>query len=93
MSNAVKGRRQEHRSRDVLEAAGYTIVRAAGSKGNGWDLVGWNASGLLLCSVKSRSWPSPEDRRVLAEQQAPPGTQKIIHRWRVRARQPDVMVL
>jgi Holliday junction resolvase len=44
MNAAIKGRRQDHRSRRALESAGFTIVRAAGSKGHGWDLVGWSQS-------------------------------------------------
>ena len=89
----MKGRHQEHRSRAVLEAAGYTVIRAAGSKGNGWDLVGWSASGWVLCSVKSGEWPSPMARRELAEQAVPMGTKRLVHRWRGRARLPDVMEL
>lgn len=37
MNTAAKGRRAEHRSRALLEAAGYTVIRAAASKGD-WDL-------------------------------------------------------
>jgi hypothetical protein len=93
VSAASKGRRNEHRSRDVLEAAGYTVIRAAGSKGSGWDLVGWSATDWILCSVKSVAWPGPLERRILAEQPVPPHTKKLIHRWRERRRLPDVMEL
>lgn len=93
MNTAVKGRRQEHRSRAVLEAAGYTVIRAAASKGDGWDLVGWSAGGWVLCSVKSGEWPAPLERRILAEQIVPAGTRKLLHRWRARATLPDVIEL
>lgn len=33
MNTAAKGRRNEHRSRALLEAAGYAVTRAAGSMG------------------------------------------------------------
>jgi Holliday junction resolvase len=93
VNTAIKGRHQEHRSRAVLEAAGYTVIRAAASKGDGWDLVGWSAGGWVLCSVKSAEWPAPLARQILAEQVVPPGTRKLIHRWRHRAVLPDVMEL
>jgi hypothetical protein len=33
MNTAHKGRRAEHRARTLLEAAGFAVCRAAGSKG------------------------------------------------------------
>jgi len=33
MNTAHKGRRAEHRARALLEAAGFAVCRAAGSKG------------------------------------------------------------
>src|SRR5262245_29150288 len=38
MNTAAKGRTREHRSRQILEAAGYQVTRAAGSLGD-WDLI------------------------------------------------------
>jgi len=40
MNCAAKGRRGEHRARAILESAGFTVVRAAASKGVA-DLVAW----------------------------------------------------
>ena len=40
MNAAHKGRRAEHRAQRILEAAGYTTTRAAGSKGAA-DLIAW----------------------------------------------------
>jgi hypothetical protein len=88
----AKGRRNEWRSRRLLEAAGYRVVRAGGSLGE-WDLIGINGAGGVLCQVKTRDWPGTLERRTLAEYPAPPGFMKIIHRWRPRLRTPDVQSL
>jgi hypothetical protein len=93
MNSAIKGRAREHKSRDRLTADGYTMLRCAGSKGHGWDLCGWRADGWVLVSVKSAEWPSPSERQRLADVVVPPGTRKLILRWRDRARQPDVREL
>jgi len=56
MRNAkAKGRRNESRSRKLLEASGYAVTRAAASLGM-WDLVGVSATDALLVQVKTRDW-------------------------------------
>ena len=52
MNAAHKGRRAEHRARAILEAAGFAVVRAAGSKGPA-DLIAFDATSIRLISVKS----------------------------------------
>ena len=39
MNTSAKGRRNEHRSRDLLKALGYRVLRSAGSLG-AFDLLG-----------------------------------------------------
>lgn len=51
-----KGTRNEHRSRALLEAAGYRVTRAAGSFGE-WDLIGLGPQGAVVVQVKTRDWP------------------------------------
>jgi hypothetical protein len=85
----AKGSRNERRSRDLLEAAGYRVTRAAGSLGE-WDLIGVSATDVVLCQVKTRVWPGQLERRALADFPAPPNTRKLVHRWRDRQRLPDV---
>jgi len=51
MNAAHKGRRAEHRARAILEAAGFTVCRAAGSKGAA-DLVAWDSTSIRFVSVK-----------------------------------------
>jgi Holliday junction resolvase len=54
MNPAHKGRRAEHRARALLEAADFSVCRAAGSKGPA-DLVAWETASIRFISVKSRT--------------------------------------
>lgn len=92
MNAKAKGTRQEHRSRQLLEASGYRVTRAAGSLGE-WDLIGVSATDLVLVQVKSRDWPGTLERQALTEFPAPPNARKLLHRWRDRQRLPDVQEL
>lgn len=92
MNSAAKGRRQEHRSAALLEAAGYDVTRAAASKGV-WDLIGISGAGLVLVQVKSSEWPRAAEMETLRDYPAPACAQKLVHRWRPRARRPDVREL
>ena len=92
MNANAKGARLERRSWDLLEAAGYQVTRAAGSLG-AWDLIAIGSRDLVLCQVKSRDWPGPRERAILAAWPCPPHTRKLLHRWRRGRRQPDVRAL
>lgn len=92
MNAAAKGRRNEHRSRRLLEASGYVVTRAAGSLG-AWDLVGIGATEFCLVQVKSNRPPSPAEREELAAFECPPNCRRLIHVWRDRQRSPDVREL
>ncbi len=92
VNTAKKGRRAEHRSRALLEAAGYTVIRAAASKGD-FDLVGYSATAWVLYQVKAGRPPGPMERRALAETTCPPGTLRLIHVWPPRARLPETAEL
>jgi hypothetical protein len=52
----------EHRSRQLLEADGFTVLRAAASKGD-FDLGGYSPAGWVLCQVKASRPPGPMERR------------------------------
>lgn len=91
-SARAKGRRNEWRSRQILEAAGYTVIRAGGSLGE-WDLIGFRADGGMLVQVKTRDWPGRIEMEILREFIAPPHFVKLVHRWRDRERTPDVQTL
>lgn len=89
MNTSAKGRRGEHRSRAVLEAAGYEVIRAAASKGV-FDLIGVSRTDVVLVQCKSNRWPSPEELEAIQLFPCPPNARKLVHRWRDRVRQPDV---
>ena len=79
VNTARKGRRAEHRARALLEAAGYTVVRAAASKGV-CDLVAWNATSIRFVSVKCNGYASAAEREAL--QHLPRPASSSIEIWR-----------
>jgi Holliday junction resolvase len=92
MNAKRKGRRNEHRSNRILEAAGYAVIRAAASIGL-WDLVGIGSTDIVLVQCKTRDWPSAVELEALQLFPAPPNARKLLHRWRDRERRPDVREL
>jgi Holliday junction resolvase len=89
MNAKGKGTRNEHRSRLLLETAGYRVTRAAASLGE-WDLIGIGSTDVVLVQVKSRDWPGLVEMEQLRLFPAPPNARKLVHRWRDRQRLPDV---
>jgi hypothetical protein len=85
----AKGTRNEHRSKALLEAAGYRVIRSAASLSE-WDLVGVSATDVVLCQVKTRDWPGTAELEALSLFPVPPNCRRIVHRWRDRQRAPDV---
>lgn len=92
VNTKAKGSRNERRSRDLLEAAGYRVTRAAASLG-AWDLVGIGSTDVVLCQVKTRDWPSAAETETLHLFPVPSNARKLVHRWRDRERLPDVREL
>ena len=87
-----KGTRNEHRSRMIFEAAGYTVSRATGSLG-AWDLIAISATDVVLCQVKTTAWPRTLEMEELRAFSCPPNCRRIVHRWRDRVPVPDVKEL
>lgn len=85
----AKGTRNEHRTIQLLEAAGYACCRSAASLG-AWDVVCVSATDVVLCQVKSNRWPSLAEMETLREFKVPANCRKLVHRWRDHQRQPDV---
>jgi Holliday junction resolvase len=92
MNAKRKGNHQEHRSRRILETAGYAVTRAAGSLG-AWDLLGVSATDMVLVQVKSNRPPSPAEREALALFPCPANCKRLIHVWVDRQRWPRVTEL
>jgi Holliday junction resolvase-like predicted endonuclease len=89
MSSTAKGTRAEYKSRRLLEAAGYVVVRAAASKGP-FDLVAVSTVDVLLVQVKSNRPPGPAERAALAACPCPPSGKRLVHVWRDRVPKPEV---
>ncbi len=92
MNAKRKGTRNEHRSMALLEAAGYRCTRSAASLGE-WDIVGIGTTDVVLVQVRTRDWPGLLERAALTEYAVPPNVRKLLHRWRHRARTPDLQEL
>ena len=86
------GTRNEHRTMALLEAAGYSCTRAAGSLGL-FDVVGIGSADIVLVQVKTRDWPGLDEMERLKNFLCPPNCRRLIHRWRDRMRIPDVKEL
>jgi Holliday junction resolvase len=92
MNRKAKGTRNEHRSISILEAAGYRCTRSAASLGE-WDVIGVGPTDTVLVQVKTRDWPGSVEMETLKIFPAPANCRKLVHRWRHRARVPDVKVI
>lgn len=88
-NSKAKGNRQEYRTMRLLEAAGYSCCRAAASLG-AWDVIGIGPTDIVLVQVKSNKWPGSVEMEQLTLFKAPSNARKLVHRWRDRARMPDV---
>lgn len=88
----AKGNRQEYRTIELLETAGYACTRAAGSLG-AWDVIGIGSTDFVLVQVKSNRNAPPHEREVLQNFVCPPNCRKLIHIWPDFARRPIVKVL
>lgn len=81
MNTARKGRSREYRSRRLLEAAGYEVIRSAASKGT-WDLVGLSSSDVVLVQVKCNTMPAPAEREAMKGAKCPPNGRKLVHLYK-----------
>ena len=89
MNTANKGRRNEYKSRRLLETLNYRVMRAAASLGV-FDLVAIGSTDIILCQVKSNRGLSPADREEVERFTCPPNCRKQIHRWKDYVRVPEV---
>jgi hypothetical protein len=90
MKNAkAKGTRNEHRSRVLLEAAGYAMTRAAASL-DMRDLIGVGSTDVVLVQAKTRDWPGAVEMEAFSAFRVPPNCRRLVHQWRERQRVPDV---
>jgi len=94
--NYNKGARLERLARLELERQGYSVIRAAGSKG-ACDLIALNKHEILLIQVKAEGAIRPSDRRKLAAMLAPGVAHREIWErtrqgsWRIHKVTPPVL--
>lgn len=91
-TNYERGRQYEYKSMRVLAAAGHEVSRTAGSHGP-FDVLGISANGLILVQVKFNCRPTPAELEQFKLLPVPPNCQKLIHIWKYRARDPQVIAL
>ncbi len=93
MNTAHKGRRAEWKAQRILEAAGYTVTRAAASKGVA-DLIAFNAIGFRLISVKcGTKYASAIEKEAMRACAVPPNATREVWRFPDYAREPLIEVL
>ena len=89
MSPKARGRLNELRSMEVLEAAGYYCVRSHLSEGL-FDVIGISSTDVVLVQVKARDWVCGAELEALRMFQAPPNCRKLMHRYPPYKRDPEV---
>ena len=88
MNQYRKGREREYRTMRLLEAAGYTAFRMAGSH-SPVDVIGVDKLGLRLIQVKSgRANVTPLEREALTQIERPANSTVEVWRWKDRVREP-----
>lgn len=93
MNRAAKGRRGEHKARDLLEALGYEVTRAAGSKGM-WDLIAWHPTHTRYIQLKVGVAPSitAAERECIKLARLHDRASREIWIWKDREKFPKVEV-
>jgi Holliday junction resolvase len=77
----VKGRNNEYKIVKILENAGYTCSRSAGSHGK-FDIIAFNESGIRLIQSKTNGCMTEIEREAIKEfKNCPPNATKEIWMW------------
>jgi len=89
----AKGSRNERRARRLLEARGFTVIRAGGSLGL-FDLVAISRDGVVLAQIKTNRGPGRAEREGLREfQNLPPSARKEVWVFHDRRADPRIEVI
>ena len=90
MSTTSKGAAAERKARKILEAAGYTVIRSAASKGPA-DLAAFNGHGFRLIQVKrGTARASVVERETLQNLIRPDNATVEVWRFPKYAREPII---
>lgn len=88
-TNKRKGARGELKAKRVLEAQGYTVIKAGGSLGC-FDLVALGPVDVVLVQVKCNGYVSRTEREAMQAAVLPPNAHREIWRWLDHKREPLV---
>lgn len=100
VATASKGRRGEHKTRTLLRAEGYYVIRSAASKGI-WDLVAYLLDPTQCCAakpmwrlmqVKVNGRITKKERLTIIGAIVPPDARKELWIWRDRKREPELTI-
>lgn len=86
-----KGARLERKSKQLLEDCGYTVIRAAGSKGP-FDLIAFNGGCIRLIQIKANRKPGPAEREQMSMVEHPKNCTVEMWLWKDYARKPVIEV-
>ena len=89
MNCKAKGSRNERKTIRLLEAAGYACTKAAASLGV-FDIIAIGHADMVCVQVKSNNWPRSAEMALIEAFPCPLNVRKVVHRWRDRARVPDM---
>jgi Holliday junction resolvase len=91
LNTKAKGRRIEHKVRDIYSALGYRVIRSAASLKE-WDLVaiGKHDTYLIQCKAGS-SKPSKKEVERMEQFECPPFMHKVLVLWPDRAKEPTTI--
>lgn len=89
-ANYTAGRAREYRTMNLLEAAGYTPHRTAGSHGV-WDVIGVGEQTILLIQVKYNCRPTATEWEAMRLYLAPSNALKLVHVYTRGKREPLVL--
>ena len=93
MNAKAKGARAEHKAMRLLEAAGYSCVRAGGSLGM-FDVIAIGPQDVRCLQVKSgKEYCSHLERELLTECPMPANCSREVWRFPDRCRVPIIEVL
>lgn len=92
LNRAGKGRRLEYRARDILERAGYLVVRSAGSHGP-FDLVAISSLGVRLVQVKANHVGEAEMESLRDLRGCPPNSSREVWLFKDRQVEPIIKIL
>lgn len=92
MNNKAKGSRNERRTIALLEAAGYSCMKAGGSLGV-FDVIGMGANDFIAVQVKTNRSASPAEIETIKDFRVPTNCKKLIHIWQDRKRMPIIKEL